>query len=74
MRDCQPSPPALYLSITARDSRSDTSFLVGALFGPRPRRIDAARSGKTSAKGFALAKSSAVHYGLSPTSSQSSFV
>jgi len=47
---------------------------VGALFGPRPRRIDAASSGKTSAKGRALARSSAVPSGLSLTSSQACLV
>jgi len=36
--DCHPSPVALKCSITSRLKRSDTSFFVGALFGPRPFR------------------------------------
>src|SRR4029450_1641254 len=71
MRDWQPGPPALYLSITWPDSRNDTNFLVGALFGPRPRRIEAANSGKASAKGFAFDICSLVSSGLSETASQS---
>src|SRR5262249_30997543 len=51
--------------------RSDTSLLVGDLLGPRPLRIDAARSGKTSPNGRALAKSAFVSFGLSPTSRSS---
>ena len=39
MRVCQPGPVALKCSITSGDSRSETSFLVGAFCGPRlPRR------------------------------------
>jgi hypothetical protein len=34
--DCQPSPVALKWSITSGLRRSDTSFFVGALLGPRP--------------------------------------
>src|SRR5438128_7749736 len=71
MRDCHPGPPALYFSITWPDSRRDTSFFVGALFGPRPRRIEAASSGKASAKGFAFDICSLVSSGLSETASQS---
>src|SRR6266581_7004373 len=51
--------------------RSDTSFLVGDLLGPRPLRIDAARSGKTSPNGRALAKSAFVNSGLSLTARRS---
>jgi hypothetical protein len=51
--------------------RSDTSFLVGDLLGPRPRRIDATRSGKTSPNGRALAKSAFVSCGLSLTARRS---
>src|SRR5271169_4695742 len=51
--------------------RSDTSVLVGDLLGPRPLRIDAARSGKTSPNGRALAKSAFVSSGLSLTSRRS---
>src|ERR1700722_18926253 len=69
--DCQPSPVALKCSITSGLRRSDTSFFVGALFGPRPFRIEAARSGKTSANGAALAKSAFVSSGLSLTSRKS---
>jgi hypothetical protein len=34
--DRQPAPVALKCSITSGLRRSDTSFLVGALFGPHP--------------------------------------
>ncbi len=53
-------PVDLKYSITSGLMRSDTSFLVGDLLGPRPLRIDAARSGKTSPNGRALAKSAFV--------------
>jgi hypothetical protein len=43
--DCQPGPCALKWSRTSGLRRSDTSFLVCALLGPRPFRIDAASSG-----------------------------
>src|SRR5258708_31542916 len=69
--DCQPSPVALKCSITSGLRRSDTSLFVGALFGPRPFRIEAARSGKASANGLALAKSAFVSSGLSLTSRMS---
>src|SRR6202034_2384214 len=62
--DCQPSPVALKCSSTSGLRRRDTSFLVGALLGPRPFRIEAARSGKTSANGLARAKSAFVNSGL----------
>src|ERR1700674_1912339 len=71
IRDCQPGPLALYASSTCPDRRRETNFFVGALFGPRPFRIDAARPGRASAKGFALAKSFLVHSGLSLTSRKS---
>src|SRR5579872_6951303 len=51
--------------------RSEISFLVGDLPGPRPLRIDAASSGKTSPNGRALAKSASVSSGLSLTSRRS---
>src|SRR5258705_8280051 len=63
IRDCQPGPLALYASSTFPESRRETSTLVGALFGPRPLRIEAASSGRASAKGFAFAKSFLVHSG-----------
>src|SRR6185437_15764261 len=69
--DCQPSPVALKCLITSGLSRSDTSFFVGALFGPRPFRIEAARSGKASENGLARAKSAFVSSGLSLTSRKS---
>src|SRR5665647_980551 len=71
IRDCQFLPFALYASSTFPDSRRETSFFVGALFGPRPLRIDAASSGKASANGRALAKPFLVHSGLSLTSRRS---
>src|SRR6266478_1182405 len=71
IRDCQPAPVDLKCSITSGLRRSDTSFFVGDLFGPRPLRIDAARSGKTSENGLALAKSAFVSSGLSLTSRKS---
>ena len=42
--------------------------------GPRPRRIEAANSGKTSANGRARAMSALVHRGLSDTASRSALV
>ena len=71
IRDCQPDPVDLKCSITSGLRRSDTSFFVGDLFGPRPFRIEAARSGKTSEKGLALAKSAFVSSELSLTSRKS---
>src|ERR1700675_794549 len=71
IRDCQPLPPDLYFSSTEPDRRIVTGFFVGALFGPRPLRNEAAREGKGSAKRFALAKSFLVHSGLSLTSRKS---
>src|SRR5882672_990004 len=71
MRDCQPGPLALYASSTFPESRRETSIFDGALFGPRPLRIEAASSGRASAKGFAFAKSLLVHSGLSLTSRRS---
>src|ERR1700675_3462733 len=69
--DCQFRPLALYASSTCPDSRRETSFFVGALFGPRPFLVEAASSGNASANGRALAKSFFVHSGLSPTSRRS---
>ena len=62
IRDCQPAPVDLKCSITSGLRRSDTSFFVGDLFGPRPFRIEAARSGKASANGLARAKSSFCYF------------
>src|ERR1700722_13455128 len=71
IRDCQPGPVDLKYSITSGLRRNDTGFFVGDLFGPRPFRIEAARSGKTSANGLALAKSAFVSSGFSLTSRKS---
>src|SRR5271163_2107702 len=71
IRDCHPAPVERKCSITSGLSRNDTSFFVGDLFGPRPFRIEAARSGKASEKGRALAKSAFVSSGLSLTSRMS---
>src|SRR5260370_42105791 len=69
--DCQPGPLALYASSTCPDSRRETSFFVGALFGPRPLRIDAARTGRASENGRALSTAFLLHSGLSLTSRRS---
>src|SRR5260370_7970030 len=69
--DCQAGRLGLYGSSTFPERRRETSHLVGALFGPRPLRIEAASSGRASAKGFAFAKSLLVHSGLSLTSRRS---
>src|SRR3954454_11909183 len=74
IRDCQPDPVDLKCSITSWLRRNETSFFVGDLFGPRPFRMDALRSGKTSANGRALAKSAFVSSGLSLTARRSFFV
>src|ERR1700733_5862205 len=71
IRDCQPAPVDLKCSITSGLRRNDTSFFVGDLFGPRPFRIEAARSGNTSENGLALGKSAFVSSGLSLTSRKS---
>src|SRR5579863_7743714 len=71
IRVCQPSPSFLKCSITLLLRRIETSSLVGALFGPRPLRIEAARPGNTFENGLALAKSALVNSGLSPTSFKS---
>src|SRR5438477_3264620 len=71
IRACQPFPVDLKYSITSGLMRSVSCFLVGDLLGPRSLRIDAARSGKTSPNGRALAKSAFVSSGLSLTSRRS---
>ena len=74
IRDCQPGPVDLKCSSTSGLRRRETSFFVGALFGPRPFRMDALRSGKTSENGRALAKSALVSLGLRLTSRRSFLV
>src|SRR5262245_14125924 len=71
IRDCQPLPVDLKCAITSGLRRNETSFFVGALFRPRPLRMDALRSGKASENGRALAKSAFVSSGLSLTSRMS---
>jgi hypothetical protein len=67
IRLCQPLPVRRKRASTSRSRRSETSFLVGAFCGPRPRRFRYAAtiSGKTSDAGRARLKSAAVHSGLS---------
>lgn len=73
IRDCQPGPPDLKCSITSGERRSVVLTFFGAFCGPRAR-IVFARPGNASAKGIALAKSSAVNSGLLLTASISALV
>lgn len=63
IRDCQPALGLVGLDYLSGQPQRH-QLLVGALFGPRPRRIEAASSGNTSANGFALAICSSVNSGL----------
>jgi hypothetical protein len=69
IRDCQPGPVALNFSSTSLSSRSDTSDLLDLVepFGRPGMRRNGFRNagGSTALPARAVAKSSAVHSGLS---------